>query len=175
MRKVLLMLLASLALVLGACGDDVEEKEVGSVDSSEKGAETEEVEEVEDDVEEINMKIVDSDIAEVTLVDMKKVDKEDESRYELAVEIENKSDKDIYLGAFDMSADGKMVPEEMVDFGPSVSAGKKADEKIILTDLFAEDDKELPEIDDEIEFTMHVIDGDSYETIEEHKVKIDLD
>ena len=166
------MLLASLALVLGACGDDVEEKEVGSVDSSEKGEETEEVEEVEDDVEEINKDVVDTDVAKITLVDIQTVfnDGFDTDTHIVNFDIENKSDKDLVVQTDKVSADGKMVTD-MVTFSVDVAAGKKADGKLEIINF----DGDLPELEEELEMVLLVMDDESYDRLIEQDVKIDLD
>src|SRR5699024_2069153 len=98
------MFMASFVLILGAC-TETEDKEMESVESSEKN--TEEVsdedsvdgnedseEESEEESEELDQTLVDNDNLKAVVTGITKIeDKEwDEERYEISIEIDNKKD-----------------------------------------------------------------------------------
>ncbi|CAM3777239.1 hypothetical protein GCM10009865_50690 [Aeromicrobium ponti] len=169
--SVILILLLSLA----ACGEtQVENKEVGSVDSTENSNEAEETgeETPETDKKEFNQQIVDNENIKATLVSVEKiVNKEwDEERIEVTFEVENKRQDTIDVQAREVSADGKMIDESMLSMSQEISGGKKADAVLTIQNY----EGDLPAMEENLEMILHVFSWDDMEWSEDHKVKIDF-
>ncbi|MFD9628651.1 hypothetical protein [Peribacillus muralis] len=171
MKKLLAIGLS--ALVLAACGDaEVTEKKVGNVESTEKAEPVEEESQKQTEVIEVNKQVADTSNVKATFVSVEKVvDKEwDEEYIDVKYEIENKTDKTIVIQTEEVSSDGKMIDDSMLDMSQDVAAGKKADAVLRVENY----DGELPSIDKDLEMSLLVIDDESYETIETHKVNVDF-
>ncbi|MCK2018854.1 hypothetical protein [Peribacillus frigoritolerans] len=171
MKKLLVVGLS--AFLLAACGDtEVTEKEVGKVDSSEKTESVEEAPQKEQDVIKVDKEIANTDAVKITLVDVTKtVDKEfDEEYIEVKYEVENKLDKTIAVQAAEVSADGKMVDESMLDMSQEVSAGKVADAVLTIQNY----EGDLPTLEKNLEMILNVFDNETYEDIEKHNVSVDF-
>lgn len=188
MKRYLFIIVAVLLSIgLVACsGDEVEEKEVSNVDLTDEG-DTKEVDDAEEEVEstvedeeagtkegvkEIDEEVADSDNITARLISVEKiVDKDfDEERYEIKFEVENKTDDLIVIQEREVSADGKMIDESMLMMSQEISGGKSAD-AILTIESFDED---LPEIKEDLEMKLQVIDGESYMDIESIDVNIDF-
>jgi len=170
--------MASFVLVLGACGAETEEKDVESVESSEQNSEEvseeeneEDTEETEEESEELDQTLVDNDNLKAVVTGIKKIeDKEwDEERYEISIEIDNKRDDTIEVQAHEASADGVMI-DDMVMFSETVAGEKHSNATLIIENY--EDD--LPEMEDNLEFTLNVFGFDDYDYDENHEVKIEF-
>lgn len=178
MKKLLFLLMASLVLV--ACSDDEpQEKEVGSVESSDKANnsnneennnanENDSNEEVT--TEEVEEVIVDDDYIKATLVNVEHI--EDDifgDSHVVNIKLENKTSDKLVVQSEDVSIDGTMV-DDMVVFSQDIAGEKNANGKLEIMSF--EDD--LPEMNDNIEFTLIVIDDESFDRVAEHEVKIDF-
>ena len=184
-RYLFIIVAVLLSIGLVACsGDEVEEKEVSNVDLTDEG-DTKEVDDAEEEVEstvedeeagedvkEIDEEVADSDNITARLISVEKiVDKDfDEERYEIKFEVENKTDDLIVIQGREVSADGKMIDESMLMMSQEISGGKSAD-AILTIESFDED---LPEIKEDLEMKLQVIDGESYMDIESIDVNIDF-
>jgi len=184
-RYLFIIVAVLLSIGLVACsGDEVEEKEVSNVDLTDEG-DTKEVDDAEEEVEstvedeeagedvkEIDEEVADSDNITARLISVEKiVDKDfDEERYEIKFEVENKTDDLIVIQGREVSADGKMIDESMLMMSQEISVGKSAD-AILTIESFDED---LPEIKEDLEMKLQVIDGESYMDIESIDVNIDF-
>ncbi len=180
MKKLLFLLMASLVLV--ACGnDEPQEKEVGSVESSDKANnsnnesnnnsnedESNTGEEVS--TEEVEEVIADDDFLKATLVSVERI--EDDifgDSHVVNIQIENKTSDKLVVQSEDVSIDGTMV-DDMVVFSEDIAGEKNANGKLEIMSF--EDD--LPEMNDNIEFTLIVLDEETYDRVAEHEVKIDF-
>lgn len=167
-KTLLLLLMLVLTTALAGCGEEeASKKEVKSVESSDKSNEKEEV---KSDSESYDQVLLDDDVATVTLKTIETV-KDDifGDEHKVKLEIENKSDKTIVVQSDQMSIDGLMV-DDMVVFSETVAGGKRANGSL---DIMALDD-ELPELNENLEFTLIVIDDETFDRITETDVKVDL-
>src|SRR5690625_1775508 len=122
MRNILFALLSFIIIAgLVACdGEEVQDKDVSSVESSneenEAAAAEEETEEEEEAVKEFNKEIIDNDSVKATLVSVEHiVDKDwDEEKYDIKFEVENKLDDTVEVQATEVSADGKIDRKSVV-------------------------------------------------------------
>lgn len=187
MRRYLFIIVAVLfSIGLVACsGEEVEEKEVDNIeladqdnsDESEEeeveaAAESEETEETEEDKKKIDEEVADTENVTASLISVEKiVDKDfDEERYEIKFEVENKIDDLIVIQAREVSSDGKMIDESMLMMSQEISGGKSADAVLTIESF----DEDLPEIKDDLEMKLQIIDGESYMDIESIDVNIDF-
>lgn len=181
MKKIALLLLATIISIgLVACSGETtkEEKEVSSVNSSDKNKEKANVDEEKDDeqaeenVQEFNQVIVDNDTFKATLTSVEKiVDKEwDEERIEVTFEVENKRDETIEIQAREVSADGKMIDESMLMMSQEVAGSKKADAVLVIQNY----DGDLPKIEEDLEMKLNVFSWDNMDLEELYDVKIEF-
>lgn len=174
MKKLWTILVLALVLLLAACGDSTtEKKEVSSVDS---GSETEKSSDdqasaEESDTEKVDKVIADDEYIKATLVSVEhKVDKDfDEEKYTLNIDLENKTEKKIVVQSEDVSIDGTMV-DDMVFFSEDIAGGKKSKGKLDIQNY----EGELPEMNEDIEFKLIILDDETFDTIAEHDVKVDF-
>jgi|SRR5690625_2920808 len=180
MRKILFALFSFIVIAgLVACdGEEVQDKDVSSVESSgeeneAEAAEEEQTEEEEEAVEEFNKEIVDNDSVKATLVSVEHiVDKDwDEEKYEIKFEVENKLDDTVEVQAREVSADGKMVDESMLMMSQEISGGKVAD-AVLTIESFEGDD--LPDMEEDLEMILHVFSWDDMEQEEDIDVNIEF-
>jgi len=181
MKKVLFILISLFILVgLSACDDgNSEEKEVSSVDSSNKNDneenaeqdEAEDNEESDNDVEEVEEVIADDDYIKATLTSIEHVEDEtfDEEKYVINIDLENKTDDKITVQARDTSIDGTMV-DDMVFFSEEIAGDKKANGKMEIQNY----EGDLPEMANDIEFTLVILEDETFESLSEHDVKVDF-
>ena len=178
MKKLIGLLMLSMVLILAACGGEgkeTTEKEIESVTSKPKETKAKEKEvEAEDESEkqELNQEIADTDNIKATLISIEKVVNPDwdEEKYEVKFEVENKRDDNIGVQAREVSADGKMINESMLSMSTDISAGKKADAVLTIENY----DGDLPEINENFEMVLHVYTDEDYETVEDHKVVVEM-
>lgn len=179
MRNILFALLSFIIIAgLVACdGEEVQDKDVSSVESSneenEAAAAEEETEEEEEAVKEFNKEIIDNDSVKATLVSVEHiVDKDwDEEKYEIKFEVENKLDDTVEVQAREVSADGKMVDESMLMMSQEISGGKVAD-AVLTIESFEGDD--LPDMEEDLEMILHVFSWEDMEQEENIDVNIEF-
>lgn len=177
MRKVLFAMLLTLSLVLVGCGET--ESLSGTVTNDSTNTENTEnsnnnvdatVENEKDEENEVNQVIVDNDSYNITLLEiLKKTDDIFGDSIEIVYEVENHLDKTITLQARDVSADGYMVDETLVSMSQDVVGGKKAKAVLSIHDFEGYD---FPVLEEDFEMVLHVFDTDSWDTIEDHEVKV---
>lgn len=160
---------------MSACGSDSDsssEKDIESVESNEKTdeADPEEAEE-ETDVAEVAKVVADDEYLKATLVNIERKVEElfDSEKYVINLELENKASDKIVVQAHDVSIDGTMV-DEMVIFSQDIAGDKNANGKMDIQNF----DGDLPEMNDNIEFTLIVIDESTWGNLSEHEVKIEF-
>src|SRR5699024_10190371 len=136
-------------------------------DSTEEAVEDEVDKQEADDIVEVGEIIADDDTLKDTLVNIEhKVDDMfDEASYWINLELENKHGGKIMVQARDVSVDGTMV-DDMVFFSEEIAEGKKANRKLDIQNY----DGDLPEMNEDLEFKLVVIDDETFDTIEEYDV-----
>jgi lipoprotein len=178
--KKLLTALAVSGLFLAACAEEskpetepVEEKPAEEAPVEETKEEEAPAEETNEGVIEYNEEVLNDDTVQITLESIEVV--EDEfmgTSYEVKFNVENKSDKKIIIQSDDISIDDQMVDPVMYSMSTDVMPGKKATAKLSMHAY--EDGEELPELKGAFEFTLYVIDGETYEHISEPHTSIEL-
>lgn len=173
------------AIGLAACDGETTEKEIGTVSSGnenqpeqeegsndannaeENASENEGEESESSSYDEV---LLDDDIATVTLKGIETV--EDDifgDEHKIKLEIENKSDKTIVVQTDQVSVDGLMV-DDMVMFSETVAAGKKANGSLDIMSF----DEELPELNENLELILIVLDDETFDRISETDISVDL-
>ncbi len=182
MKKILFVLVVVL-LTMAGCGGKKTDKEVSSVESSPKVTEDNSTDETNDEKDNEETKkeesktidevLVDNDNLKATLTNIVKVeDKEwDEERYDIHIKIENKREDTIEVQAHEVSADGKMI-DDSVSFSETVAGGKYSDATMVIESYGEEDG--LPDLNENLEFTLVVFSNDDYDYEEKHNVSIQL-
>lgn len=179
--KKLLTALAVSGLFLAACAEESKPAEpeaekaetVEEAPAEETKEEEEPAEETNEGVTEYNEEVLNDDTVQITLESIEVV--EDEfmgTSYEVKFNVENKSDKKIIIQSDDISIDDQMVDPVMYSMSTDVMPGKKATAKLSMHAY--EDGEELPELKGAFEFTLYVIDGETYEHISEPHTSIEL-
>lgn len=169
MRKSLLLTMSLfVALVLAACGStETEGKDIGSVDtgkqenSSNANVEDNEGEATtnEDAEEDIDSTTYDEVLLddEIATVILKGIETEKDeifgNQHNVKLEIENKTENTVYVQSREVSIDGFMVDDNVI-FSETVAGGKKAKGELSIMAF----DDELPELNENIEFKLVVID-----------------
>lgn len=163
--------------LLSACGGgekEVTDKEVGSVESTNKGETPESTEEKaeENDVQTFDQEIVDNEQIKATLISVEHIkDKTwDEERIQVKFEVENKGDTTVAVQAREVSADGKMLDESLLSMSQDVSAGKRADAILDIQNY----DGDLPVIEEDLEMILHIFSWDDMDYEQDHLVKIEF-
>lgn len=178
--KKLLTALAVSGLFLAACAEEskpetepVEEAPADETPVEETKEEEAPAEETNEGVTEYNEEVLNDDTVQITLESIEVV--EDEfmgTSYEVKFNVENKSDKKIIIQSDDVSIDDQMVDPIMYSMSTDVMPGKKATAKLSMHAY--EDGEELPELKGAFEFTLYVIDEETYEHISEPHTSIEL-
>ncbi|MCG3088269.1 hypothetical protein [Sporosarcina cyprini] len=176
MKKLISLSLVALLLLLGACSStsSSSEKEIKSASGEEKTQKTEATDEAADDNQkkELNQAIADTENVKVTLLNVEKVvDKEwDEEKFLVNFEVENKREDTIEVQAREVSADGKMVDDSMLNMSTEVSGGKKADAVLTIQNY----DGDLPALEENLEMILYIFSWEDDNFEEKHQVTIDL-
>ncbi|MGD6875644.1 hypothetical protein [Bacillus infantis] len=175
--KKLLALPLLLMVFLTACGEtEVQDKEVASVESADKSADTatEETKTEETDTEkkELNQLIVDNENIKATLISIEKIiDTDfDEEKIEVKFEVENKRADTIDVQAREVSADGKMIDESMLNMSTEIAAGKMADAVMTIQNY----EGDLPAVENDLEMLLHVFSWDNMDWEENHQVNVEF-
>ncbi|WP_201711575.1 hypothetical protein [Dolosigranulum pigrum] len=184
--KKLLTALAVSGLFLAACQEEskpaepeaekaetVEEAPAEEKQTDEETKEEAPAEETNEGVTEYNEEVLNDDTVQITLESIEVV--EDEfmgTSYEVKFNVENKSDKKIIIQSDDISIDDQMVDPIMYSMSTDVMPGKKATAKLSMHAYG--DGEELPELKGAFEFTLYVIDEETYEHISEPHTSIEL-
>src|SRR5690625_281599 len=162
------MVLCSLLMIIGllsACGNgDSEDNDVNSdateVDSSNDDSES------ETDQTEGTSNIIDDEYIKATFGKPEHRSGEFYDSYDVEVEIENKTDDTIIVNAFDAFVDGTELA------GAGIGAEIKGKEKRTSMMKATNEEGELPEEFETIEFGVSIVDYDTFRILAEHKVKI---
>lgn len=173
MNKFLLLPMLALLLAVAGCGDTETENLGGNlneeVDQDEEIVVDEE-ESAELEENKIDQVVVDNENYKATLVEIvKKKDSIFGESIEAIFEIENKVDYTIVAQARSVSADGYMIDETILNMSQEVAGGKKAKAVLTIEDFEGYD---FPELNEDFEMTLYMLNEDTYETIGEHDVKV---
>lgn len=167
-----------LVFIFAACGDSgTEEKKIDNVESGaqdivENVENRNENNEAETETESASYDevLLDDEVAKVTLTGIETVrDEIFGDEYKIKLEIENKSDKTIIVQSDQVSLDGLMVGD-MVFFSETVAGEKRA---VGSMDIMALED-ELPDFNENLEFKLIVIDEETFSTISETPISVDI-
>lgn len=173
--KKLLYVGALSALLLAACGETTEEKVGGNVENTElakEGQAEKSAEEATTDSKDINQVVVDNEQYKATLLNIvKKSDDTWGNEINVTFEIENKTDLLITAQANNVSADGYMVDETILSMSQDVAAGKKAKAVLTISEFEGYD---FPELKNDFEMVLNVFNGDTFDTLGEHDVKVSV-
>ncbi|MCR8969605.1 hypothetical protein [Facklamia sp. 7083-14-GEN3] len=93
--------------------------------------------------------------------------------YEFVFEVENKTDKTMNVMAEDVTIDDDLVDEKMVFLSEEIESGSKGE--IILKIQSLEEDEEVPELDDDLEMTLKLVNEEDPDLNIDYPVSIDLD
>lgn len=181
--KKLIFLLMSLFLVstLVACDGETqtEQKDIGSVETSsqleDENTDTDVEDETNADTEteekEFNQVIADNENLKATLISIEKVVDTfwEEEYYNVNIEIENKREDTIEVQAWEVSADGRMI-DDYVFFSETVAGGKFSDATMKIENY----DGDLPPMEENLEFILHVFSFDDFEFEDNTDVSIDF-
>lgn len=179
MKKVLVGfgIVGMLGVAAVACTDDgATEKQVSNVKSEQTAGipEKQEKKEATKDNGTINVDKVIADTANVKATFTSVVLKKDEifgDSYEIHFDIQNKTGKTITVQSRELSTDGKMVSDVIQSMSQDIAAGKSADSILTITKL---DGYDFPEIKKNVELTLDFFNAESFDTIEKHKVNVNL-
>ncbi|HWK23335.1 MAG TPA: hypothetical protein VNS08_09940 [Ureibacillus sp.] len=176
MKRLLFLFSLFAAILLAACGGDettidstVDKTEEQTADDTTKDTADEETAPAEEEVSEV---VVDD--ANVTITYKGTVVKEDDIFGKTATikfQIVNKLGESIEVQASEISADNVMVDDTLVAFSETVAAGKTANANLDITEMEGYD---FPTFNENIELTLNVINGESWETIADYPVSISV-
>ncbi|MCM3087907.1 hypothetical protein M3557_08285 [Bhargavaea ginsengi] len=174
MNKRLLATIFGSALLLVACGGETTEPTSSEPEETKTQEVEEEQAETSEDgfTKEFEQVIVDNENIKATLTKVEKVVDEmwDEEKVEVTFEVENKREDTIEVQAREVSADGKMVDDMMLNMSQEVSGGKLADAVLEIQNY----EGDLPQMEDNIEMILHTFSWDNMDYTEDNPVSIDL-
>ncbi|GAB2532908.1 hypothetical protein [Gracilibacillus alcaliphilus] len=177
MRKLLILIL-SMFFLLAACGETAnetgaaaeedstsnEETDSGSEEEADESSETEEAASENENSGESESStydeiLLDDDNVKVVLTEIE-TESDDifGDQHNIKMEIENKLDETIEVQSREVSVDGFMV-DDMVVFSETVAGGKKSNAELTIMAF----DEELPELNENIEFKLMILDEDFME------------
>lgn len=174
MKKIKLVSLSALVVLgLVGCSEEVAEKEVKQVETTDKTKESSKSPEPKKEAapKSMDIQIADNETVKAVLKSISLVEEYGTTKYEIVYEVENKSDALIIVQARNVSADGKMVPEGLLAMSNEIAPGKVADCVLTIEDY---EGKPLPTMDDNFEMTLLVADGESWMDIGNYEVSADL-
>ena len=166
--KIKLMLAGALSAMLVGCGDTTTESVGGNVESY---TGTEVVEETTNQAtEQINQVIADNENFKITLLDILKVSDDIwGNSIEVRFDVENKRSETITVQARNVSADGRMVDETLLSMSDDVATGKVGTARLTISEF---EGYEFPELNSDLELTLHVFSWDNYDYQEDVPVKV---
>lgn len=164
-------------LTLAACSDgdsDTAQSEAAANESTEQIVVEESAaaeEEVSDDKFEFNQEITDNENFKATLISIEHVVNElfDEEKYVVTFDVENKREDTIAFQAREVSINGRMVDESLLNMSTDVSAGKSASATLEIQDYSG---GELPSLEGDFEMLLHVFDWDTMEYEQDEPVSV---
>ncbi len=135
-------------------------------DSSEENSDDEEV---DSEVNDYNEVVLNTDNIKVELISVEKVEDEfwEEEYYQINFDVTNNFEDTVEIQAHEASMDGKMI-EDMIIFSETVSSGKSSEAKMTIENY----EGELPEFNDELEFSLVIWGHEDYDIELEEKVTI---
>ncbi|MGX7108885.1 hypothetical protein [Facklamia miroungae] len=93
--------------------------------------------------------------------------------YEFVFEVENKTDKTMNILAEDVTIDDDLVDEKMVFLSEEIEAGAK--DQIILKIQSLDEDEKVPELDDDLEMMLKLVNDEDPDLNIDYPVQIELD
>ncbi|MFC7685702.1 hypothetical protein [Ureibacillus sp. GCM10028918] len=184
MRNLLLFITVIGAMLLAACGGDNETAIDSTVKTNEEQTtgdtatenatetETEGGEEAAPAEEEVSEVIVDD--ANVTITYQGTTTQEDDifgKTASIKFQIVNKLGNSIEVQSRELSTDNVMVDETLIAYSETVAAGKTANTSIEISEYEGYD---FPTFNENIELTLIVMNGDTWDTIAEYPVNISV-
>ena len=172
MKKTLLVLSTAAFMALVGCSEEVAEKEVKQVETTDQTKGSEKPAEKKEAPKTMDIEVANNDMVTATLKDISS--EEDPAfgkTHKVTYEVENKTDKVIIVQARNVSTDGMMVDEGMIIMSNEIAPGKKAN---CVLSIESWDETPIPEMKENFEMILYVADNETYETIGEYKVNADL-
>ncbi|MGF3073454.1 hypothetical protein ACQV2T_07910 [Facklamia sp. P13069] len=93
--------------------------------------------------------------------------------YEFVFEVENKTDRTMNIMAEDVTIDDDLIDKKMVFLSEEIEASAKGE--IILKIQSLEEDEEAPELDDDLEMTLKLVNEEDPDLNIDYPVSIDID
>lgn len=177
MKRKFIAALSLSTLALTACGGDADsqppEEELAEEMADEEEADSEDEEADEEETTEINEQIVDDENVTAELVDIEYIYDEfwEEEKYEINFDITNNTDNTITAQARDVSINDTMVDESLLSMSQDIASGKNATATLSIEDLSGD---ELPELEGNLEMTLHIFNEADFEDIGDYPVSVDL-
>ena len=177
MKRQLIAALSLSTLALTACGGDADsqppEEEMAEEMANEEEANSEDEEADEEETTEINEQIVDDENVTAELVDIDYIYDEfwEEEKYELNFDVTNNTDNTITAQARDVSINDTMVDESLLSMSQDIAGGKNATATLSIGGLGGD---ELPELEGNLEMTLHIFNEADFEDIGDYPVSVDL-
>lgn len=168
MKKILLLFVSLAMVVLAACGE--EETESKDVDNANADTQEEKSDEPETETDEVDKVIVDDKNVKVKLTDVEYVkdDFAEQEYYEVNLDIKNERDEAIEVQAENIAIDGTMMDESL--FSETVTSGNHSESAMGIDGS----DGNLPDMDDNLEFTLDIFDEESLGDVLQKDVEIDF-
>lgn len=167
------------AMFLAACGGDDETAIDSTVETNEEqtaedtATETEGTEEAAPAAEEEVSEVVVDD-ENVTITYQGTSTSEDDifgKEANIKLQIVNKMGHSIEVQSRELSTDNVMVDETLIAYSETIAAGKTANTSISITEFEGYD---FPTINENIELTLIVMNGDTWDTVAEYPVSISV-
>lgn len=177
MKRQLIAALSLSTLALTACGGDADsqppEEEMTEETADEEEAEMEDEEADVEETTEVNEQIVDDENVTAELVDIDYIYDEfwEEEKYEINFDITNNTDNTITAQARDVSINDTMVDEGLLSMSQDIAGGKNATATLSIGGLGGD---ELPELEGNLEMTLHIFNEADFEDIGDYPVSVDL-
>ena len=177
MKRFLFLLSLFAAILLAACGGNDETTIDSTVDKTEEQTANDTATDTTDEEaapaeEEVSEVVVDD--ANVTITYKGTVVKEDDIFGKTATikfQVVNNLGESIEVQASEISADNVMVDDTLVAFSETVATGKTANANLDITEMEGYD---FPTFNENIELTLNVINGETWETIADYPVSISV-
>ena len=177
MKRQLIAALSLSTLALTACGGDADsqppEEEMAEEMADAEEADSEDEEADEEETTEINEQIVDDENVTAELVDIDYIYDEfwEEEKYEINFDVTNNTDNTITTQARDVTINDTMVDESLLSMSQDIAGGKNATATLSIGGLGGD---ELPELEGNLEMTLHIFNEADFEDIGDYPVSVDL-